>query len=72
MKRWGYHFMLINMWMSTFFWFVYLMNLTQGFEFRFGCDMFGLTSWWVINIWYASPLVALPYLYTVDRRRWSH
>jgi hypothetical protein len=31
----------------------------------------GVTGWWVFDIWYMTPFLTLPWLYALDRRRWS-
>lgn len=71
MKRWGYQMMIVTSWGYIFFWFAYMTNLTVDFENRMGAGEFGWAGFWVMNLWYVTPFVILPWLYALDKRRWN-
>jgi hypothetical protein len=71
MKRWGFQAMVINMWASVFFWMDYLMNFSMGFNDRMPFAEFGTLGWWIVDIWYSDFLLVIPYLYTVNKNRWT-
>jgi len=48
-----------------------MVNMVVNFPERFGSSVFGVTGWWVFDIWYMTPFLTLPWLYALDRRRWS-
>ena len=60
LKRWGY----------VFLWLGYLVNMLSNFPERNGASVFGVTGWWVFDVWYMTPFVLLPWLYALDKRRW--
>lgn len=66
----GYQWMIITSWAYVFLWLGYLVNMLANFPDRFGASVFGVTGWWVFDIWYMTPFVILPWLYALDRRRW--
>jgi hypothetical protein len=70
LKRWGYQWMIITSWAYIFLWLGYLVNMLANFPERFGASVFGVTGWWVFDIWYMTPFVILPWLYALDKRRW--
>jgi len=71
LKRWGYRWMIITSWGYMMCWLGYLVNMVVNFPERFGSTAFGVTGWWVFDIWYMTPFLTLPWLYALDRRRWS-
>ncbi|OBB95722.1 hypothetical protein [Mycobacterium sp. 852002-40037_SCH5390672] len=71
LKRWGYRWMIITSWAYIMVWMGYIVNMVVNFPERFGSSVFGVTGWWVFDIWYMTPFLTLPWLYALDRRRWS-
>jgi hypothetical protein len=71
LKRWGYRWMVITSWAYVMLWLGYIVNMVVNFPDRFGASVFGVTGWWVFDIWYMTPFLTLPWLYALDRRRWS-
>jgi hypothetical protein len=70
LKRWGYRWMIITSWAYMMLWLGYMVNMVVNFPERFGSSVFGVTGWWVFDIWYMTPFLTLPWLYALDRRRW--
>ena len=48
-----------------------MTNLTVDFPNRMGAGEFGWVGFWVMNLWYVTPFVILPWLYALDKRRWN-
>lgn len=70
MKTWGLHFMKISSWLYLLLWTGYTMALSLDFQERMTTSEFGM-GWWLFNLFYLSPMFVLPYLYTVDKRKWN-
>ena len=70
LKRWGYQWMIMTSWAYVFLWLGYLVNMLSNFPERNGASVFGVTGWWVFDVWYMTPFVLLPWLYALDKRRW--
>lgn len=43
--------------------------MTMQFDERMGNTEFGM-GWWLFNLFYLSLFLLLPYLYSVDTKRW--
>lgn len=71
LKRWGYRWMIITSWVYVMLWLGYVVNMVVNFPDRFGPAVFGVTGWWVYDIFYMTPFLTLPWLYALDKRRWS-
>ena len=71
MKRWGFRWMIITSWAYIMIWLGYVVNMVVNFPNRFGASIFGVTGWWVFDIFYMTPFLTLPWLYALDKRRWS-
>ena len=71
MRRWGLNYMLISSWMYTFFWIMYLAVLAYMFQWRFPPTAWGNLGWWAMDIWYLYPMLLVPYLHVLNRRRWA-
>jgi hypothetical protein len=69
MKRWGLQVMIITGWMYAFLWIAYALQFTLQPE-RYATT-YGLVGWWLINIWYITPFIMLPFLYVVKRDLWA-
>lgn len=71
MRRWGLTYMLVSSWMYTFFWVMYLAVLTHQFNWRFPDTAWGIVGWWIMDIWYLYPMLLVPYLHVLNRRRFA-
>jgi hypothetical protein len=71
LRRWGYRWMILTSWAYVFLWTGYLANLLQNFPDRLGNTLYGVTGWWVFDIFYMTPFLTLPWLYALNRRRWN-
>lgn len=71
LKRWGFRWMVITSWCYVLLWTSYTANLLQNYPDRLGNTLFGVTGWWVFDIFYMTPFLMLPWLYALDRRRWN-
>lgn len=71
LKRWGLRWMIITGWGYLFLWIGYLFNILMGFDHRMGGSLFGVTGWWIFDIFYLTPFIQLPWLYSLDARRWN-
>jgi hypothetical protein len=43
--------------------------MSPDFPVRMANSEFGM-GWWLFTLFYLSPIVVLPYLHTLDKRRW--
>ena len=48
-------------------WIGYVANMTIYADIRFTGVVFPVTGWWLYDIFYITPFVAIPYLHTVNR-----
>jgi hypothetical protein len=71
LKRWGQRWMIITSWAYLMLWGGYIVNMVVNFPERFGVSVYGVTGWWVFDIWYMTPFLTLPWLYALDKRRWN-
>jgi hypothetical protein len=71
LRRWGYRWMILTGWAYVFLWTGYLSNLLLNFPDRFGNSLYGVTGWWIFDIFYMTPFLTLPWLYALNRRRWN-
>ena len=71
MRRWGLNYMLVTSWMYTFFWVMYLSLLAYHFQWRFPNTAWGVLGWWIMDIWYLYPILLVPYLHILNRRRFA-
>jgi hypothetical protein len=71
MKRRGLQYMIFTSWLYCFMWIAYLVDKSMTFESRFGHTEFGFWGFWIFNIWFWTPFLMLPYLYTVRRSDWN-
>jgi hypothetical protein len=67
MKRWGQQWMVITCWMGVLIWCVYVFNMTMFADVRFAGVIFPVVGWWLYDIFYITPFLAIPYLHTVNR-----
>lgn len=71
LKRWGLRWMILTGWAYILLWIAYLTNLLLSFPDRLGITLYGITGWWVFNIFYMTPFLTLPWMYALNRRRWN-
>jgi hypothetical protein len=71
MRAWGLHFMKVTSWLYFVLWVGYTMMLMMDFEERIRPSDFGVIGWWIFNMFYWTPMLTLPYFYTVDKKRWN-
>ena len=67
MKRWGQQWMIITCWMGVVIWVLYVFNMTMFADVRFAGTIFPVVGWWLYDIFYITPFLAIPYLHTVNR-----
>jgi len=71
MKRWGLQWMVITSWMGVYAWVAYMWNFTTYAEMRLTDVLGPVWFWWAYNIWYMTPFIIIPYLYTVNREMFA-
>jgi hypothetical protein len=71
MKRWGQQWMIITCWMGVAIWIGYVFNMTMYADVRFAGVVFPVVGWWLYDIFYITPFLAIPYLHTVNREIFS-
>jgi hypothetical protein len=57
--------------MGVFVWVGYLWNLTTFWEMRLVDIAAPVWGWWLYDIWYITPFVILPYLYTINKEMFT-
>ena len=67
MKRWGHQWMIITCWMGVLIWCVYVLNMTMFADIRFAGVVLPVVGWWLYDIFYITPFLAIPYLHSVNR-----
>ena len=67
MKRWGQQWLIITCWFGVVVWCGYVANMTIYANVRYDHVVFPVFGWWLYDIWYISPFLALPYLHSVNR-----
>ena len=71
MKRWGQQWMIITCWMGVVIWTAYVFNMTMFADVRFAGVVLPVVGWWLYDIFYITPFLAIPYLHTVNREIFS-
>ena len=71
MKRWGHQWMIITCWMGVLIWCLYVFNMTMYADVRYAGVVFPVIGWWLYDIFYITPFLAIPYLHTVNREIFS-
>jgi hypothetical protein len=71
MKRWGHQWMIITCWMGVLIWCLYVFNMTMYADVRYAGVVFPVVGWWLYDIFYITPFLAIPYLHTVNREIFS-
>ncbi len=71
MKRWGQQWMIVTCWMGVVIWCGYVFNMTMYADVRYAGVIFPVVGWWLYDIFYITPFLAIPYLHTVNREIFS-
>ncbi|EFG78993.1 hypothetical protein HMPREF0591_1118 [Mycobacterium parascrofulaceum ATCC BAA-614] len=71
MKRWGHQWMVVTCWMGVVIWIGYVFNMTMFADVRFAGVVLPVVGWWLYDIFYITPFLAIPYLHTVNRELFS-
>lgn len=71
MKRWGHQWLLVTCWFGVVIWIGYVMNMTEYADVRYAGVVFPVLGWWIYDIMYITPFLAIPYLHTVNREIFS-
>ena len=67
MKRWGQQWLIVTCWMGVIVWVGYNTNMTIYGDIRFAHVTFPVWGWWIYDIFFITPFLAIPYLHTVNR-----
>jgi hypothetical protein len=67
MKRWGHQWMIVTCWTGVLMWVGYVANMTVYANIRYSHVVFPVWGWWLYDIFYITPFIAIPYLHTVNR-----
>jgi hypothetical protein len=71
MKRWGQQWLIVTCWFGVVIWVGYVANMTLYADVRYANVVFPVVGWWLYNIFYITPFLAIPYLHTVNREIFS-
>ncbi|MFE6862193.1 hypothetical protein [Nocardia sp. NPDC057668] len=71
MKRWGHQWLIVTCWFGVVIWVGYVANMTVYADVRFAGVVLPVIGWWLYDIFYISPFLAIPYLHTVNREIFS-
>lgn len=71
MKRWGHQWLVVTCWFGVVIWTGYVANMTIFADVRYTGVVFPVVGWWLYDIFYITPFLAIPYLHTVNREIFS-
>lgn len=71
MKRWGHQWLIVTCWFGVVIWVGYISNMTMYADIRYSGVVFPVWGWWIFDIFYITPFLAIPYLHTVNREIFS-
>ncbi|HKY93107.1 MAG TPA: hypothetical protein VJM11_18800 [Nevskiaceae bacterium] len=71
MKRWGHQWLIVTCWFGIIAWAGYVANMTIFADLRYSGVVFPVIGWWLYDIFYITPFLAIPYLHTVNREIFS-
>ncbi|GAA3699718.1 hypothetical protein [Gordonia hankookensis] len=71
MKRWGHQWLTVTCWFGVVIWVGYIVNMTMYGDIRFQGTVLPVIGWWLYDIFYITPFLAIPYLHTVNREIFS-
>jgi hypothetical protein len=63
--------MIVTCWFGLIAWMGYILNMTMYADVRYAGVAFPVLGWWLYNIFYITPFLAIPYLHTVNREIFS-
>lgn len=67
MKRWGHQWLIVTCWFGVVAWTGYIANMTIFADIRYTGVVFPVIGWWLYDIFYITPFLAIPYPHTVNR-----
>ncbi|NUU25362.1 MAG: hypothetical protein HOV68_28235 [Streptomycetaceae bacterium] len=67
MKRWGHQWLIVTCWFGVVIWVGYVANMTMYADIRFSQVVLPVIGWWLFDLFYITPFLAIPYLHTVNR-----
>jgi hypothetical protein len=67
MKRWGHQWLIVTCWFGVVAWVGYIANMTVFADVRYNHVVFPVIGWWLYDIFYITPFLAIPYLHSVNR-----
>jgi hypothetical protein len=67
MRRWGHQWLIVTCWFGVVIWVGYVMNMTVFADLRYTGTALPVFGWWLYDIVYITPFLAIPYLHTVNR-----
>jgi len=71
MKRWGQQWLVVTCWFGVVAWTGYVANMTIFADVRYAHVAFPVWGWWLYDIFYITPFLAIPYLHSVNREIFS-
>ena len=71
MKRWGHQWLIVTCWFGVVIWIGYTFNMTMYADVRYAGVVLPVIGWWLYDIFYITPFLAIPYLHTVNREIFS-
>ncbi|MFD1815522.1 hypothetical protein [Rhodococcus gannanensis] len=71
MKRWGHQWLTVTCWFGVVIWVGYIVNMTMYADIRYEATVVPVFGWWLFDIFYITPFLAIPYLHTVNREIFS-
>ena len=71
MKRWGHQWLIMTCWMGVVLWVGYVFNMFVYADIRFANVVAPVWGWWLFDVFYITPFVAIPYLHTINRELFS-
>jgi hypothetical protein len=70
-KRWGHQWLIVTCWFGAVIWTGYVFNMTIFADLRYAGVVFPVWGWWLFDVFYVTPYLAIPYLHTVNREIFS-
>jgi len=71
MKRWGHQWLIVTCWFGIVIWIGYTFNMTMYADIRYAGVVLPVVGWWLYDIFYVTPFLAIPYLHSVNREIFS-
>jgi hypothetical protein len=71
MKRWGLQWLIVTCWFGVVIWIGYTFNMTMYADVRYAGVVLPVIGWWLYDIFYITPFLAIPYLHSVNREIFS-